>query len=247
MTSTEIPFVSSTANPRVKELSKLKNSPSSFLIEGYHLIEMAFKAGNLDEVYFEKEAPSYLDKSKLTRVSRPVIEKLSSTKCPEGIVGVCHIDEPKSPLGNRILVIDRVQDPGNVGTMLRSALAFGFLDVIFLPNTCSYLNDKAILASQGAIFALKLRNVESEEALIKMMEEGGVSLYATALEGASPLESYPFTKKEKMAFILGNEGKGVSKNLLEKAKAKLFISMEGIDSLNVGVATGILLHSIYVL
>ena len=247
MKSIEIPYISSTANPRIKELGKLKNSSSLFLVEGFHLVEMAYLSKSLLEVYFTRELPSYLEGVKATKVSQQVLDKLTVSKTPEGIVGVCKLNPKETPLGDRVLVIDRVQDPGNIGTMLRSALSFAFKDVIFLPGTCSPFNPKAISSSQGAIFKLNLRFLSSEEALLPLLEEENVSLYTTALKDAVPLESYAFKKQERIALAFGNEGMGVSPFLLEKSKARLKIAMEGIDSLNVGVATGILLHSVYVL
>ena len=234
----------STGNAYVKTLAKLKPSPASFFVEGYHLVEMATEAGSLDTLFFVDEEPSFPCKEKI-KVSYEIIEKLSSSKTPEPILGLAHKEE-KTPTFHRFLVLDRLQDPSNVGAILRSALAFGFHDIIFLKGTCSPFNPKAIASSQGALFGLNFLFLEEEE-LLALVKKENLSLYATALRNAHKFEGYPFDKSKKIGFIFGNEGKGVSETLLEKASDRLYIAMEGIESLNVSVAAGILLHSIYVL
>ena len=241
-----ITHISSLANPRIKELGKLKPSPSSFLVEGFHLVEMASEAGMLDKVYFVDRLPEGIACNKAYSVTPEIIKKLSFSKSPEPILGLCHYQKPCKTSLNRSVVLDRVQDPGNVGAILRCCLAFGFKDVFLLPGTCSPFNEKAVAASQGALFELNLHSITEEE-LLNLAQKESISLYATALRDSVPFETYRFEKQEKLAFVFGNEGKGVSESLLSKAKARLRLAMEGIESLNVSVAAGILLYSIYVL
>ena len=239
-------YISSPSNPRIKELSKIKPSPSSFLVEGFHLVEMASEAGMLDSVYFADKLPDGLSCKEAIQVTPEIIKKLSFSKTPEPILGLCHYQKPCKTQLLRAVVLDRVQDPGNVGAILRSCLAFGFKDVFLLPGTCSPFNEKAVAASQGALFGLNLHFLMESE-LLDLCQKEGISLYATALRDSHPFESFPFNKEERLAFIFGNEGKGVSDSLLNQAKARLRLAMEGIESLNVSVAAGILLYSIYVL
>ena len=234
--------IQSKSNSHIKDLAALKNKPAKyFLIEGFHLVEMAYECGALSEVLAVKDPNLNVD-TILTTIE--VIEKLSTSKHPEPIIGLAKMQEEAKNVGNRALILDRVQDPGNLGTILRSALSFGFFDIYFLPGTCSPYNSKAIQASQGAIFKLRLHFLDQEKTL-EELSSLGYEVYGTSLRDSLPLETYSFDKAAKIGLIMGNEGQGVRESLLSKTKANLRISMGGIDSLNVGVATGILLHHIY--
>ena len=236
--------ITSRSNPRIKEIAALKNKPDRFfLIEGFHLVEMAYQAGQLQLVLATADPKLEVD----TILTSPeVIAKLATSVHPEPIVGVAKRQESSPNVGSRALVLDRIQDPGNLGTILRCALAFGFLDVYLLPGCCSPYNAKAIAGSQGALFQLRLHSLSGEETLAELSSLG-YEVFGTSLAEAVPMETYPFDKEKKIAVILGNEGQGVGPKLLEKTKANLRISIGGIDSVNVGVAAGILLHHIYAL
>ena len=230
--------ISSKDNRKVKEAAKLvtKGGPASFLIEGHHLVEMAAQSGNLLYYFATAEQPYDVPGYE---VGEAIIKKLSTSLHPEPIVGVAKLSINRPLQGKRVLLLDRIQDPGNLGTLLRSALSFGFHDVIALEGTCSYFNPKAIQSSQGAIFSLNLLRLSEEEALA-LLKKNGYTLIGTCLEGASPLEGFVFPAK--FALGLGNEGKGMAKSILEQCESNIKISMVGIDSLNVGVAGGIEMH-----
>jgi len=174
-------------------------------------------------------------------VTPDIIAKLASTLHPEGIVALCK-KKPSVPLSSpRLLYLDHVNDPGNVGTLLRTALAFGFHDVVLSSGSAEVYSNKVLLSSQGAIFAL---NVVSEKSNaqedMKFLLSSGYALVATSLKGAKkPEELPPF---EKMALILGNEARGVDEEILANSQSIVKIPMAGIDSLNVGVAGGILMY-----
>ena len=237
--------ISSRTNPRVKAASEIARKPSSasFVIEGFHLVEMAKEAGLIDEIFATEDAKA--EGQNIHIVTRDIIDKIAVSKSPEPILAIAHKPEAVEPLGPRVLVLDRVQDPGNVGTLLRTALSFGFNDVVFLPGTCSPFNAKAIASSQGAIFPLRLRFPKSETAFVEEMKALGYRIIGSALQGAKPLETYQSVNKE-LCLIVGNEGRGMSPFLLKSSDDLLKISMCGIDSLNVGVAGGILMHHFYI-
>ena len=231
-------FISSRQNPTVKRLLTYRDKPSreAFLIEGFHLVEMAYMAGYLDEVYGTVKPK--IGNVPYTEISPSVLEKLCISKTPEGVVGVAHLPEV-SKLGERALLLDRVQDPGNVGTLLRSALSFGYHDVILLNGCASPLKAKTVASSQGAIFKLNLIQVSEEEAL-SLLKQNDLPLVATALEGATPLSEFKLPARHVLA--LGNEGQGLSARLLDASAHKVKIEMEGIDSLNVAIAGSILMY-----
>lgn len=231
--------ITSKSNPRIKEICKIKDHPSAelFLIEGKHLCDMAYEAGCLLETFSVKE--TNYPGVKATFVSEDVLSKLAFSPSPSGIVGLAKT--PKlSPEGKKVLILDRVQDPGNVGTICRSALSFGYDTVYFTKGCASCYGYKAIASSQGAIFKLALWDNQDGESLISSLKNDGYEVVASALHGATPLKE--FTHKNPFALILGNEGQGISTNLLALSSSKVKIEMEGIDSLNVGVAAGILMY-----
>ena len=231
--------ITSKANARIKEVCKLKDHPSAnlFLIEGRHLCDMARETGCLLETFNVNESP-YPD-VKATLVSEDVLAKLAFSPSPSGIIGLAKAPK-KTSEGQKVLVLDRVQDPGNVGTICRSALSFGYETVYLTKGCASCFGYKAIASSQGAIFKLNLVDGQDGESLVRHLLERGYEIIASSLRGATPLRE--FAHANPFALILGNEGQGISENLLALSSSKVKIEMEGIDSLNVGVAAGILMY-----
>lgn len=226
-------------NSHIKDLGNLRKvDPSLFLVEGYHLVEMAYEAKALVEV-LALEDP-HLDGVRTILTNRDIIEKLASSKNPEPIIGVCKKVENKVASSEKALLLDRVQDPGNVGTLLRTALAFGFRKVLSLEGSASFYNGKAIASSQGAIFKLELREGLKEAEAVSLLKQEGYFLLGSALEGGVPFEEIDAPKK--ICLILGNEGQGMSDSLKKECDSLAYIPMSGIDSLNVGVAGGILMQ-----
>lgn len=233
--------IRSRANPRIKEIASLKKNPTSdrFLIEGYHLCEMAREAGCLMEVYAAK--PVDFPNVKAYLVTPEIIEKLASSKTPEGIVGVAKAPSFSKSEEERVLILDRVQDPGNVGTLLRSALSFGFSAVYFLKGSALPNSAKALASSQGAYFHLRTETGLEGKSLLSRLKQEGYEILGSSLSNAMPLpDNEP--KAKKIALILGNEGQGIDKELLSLTDHNLFIPISGIDSLNVAVAGGILMY-----
>ena len=230
----------SKANPKVKALGKIKDSPcaESFLIEGKHLCDMAYEQRCLLEVYSLEEAP-YPD-VKNVLVNRDVLTKIAYSPSPSGMVGVARY-LPNKPRGEKILFLDRVQDPGNVGTLLRTALSFGYKEVILSQGSANPFSPKVIAASQGAIFSLNVSVTNDPLTTLAALKGKGYRIYGSALRNAVPLSSMGRGEKP-FVLILGNEGQGVDAKLLEVCSRVIKIEMEGIESLNVGVAGGILMY-----
>ena len=146
--------ITSVNNSKIKEIKKLKNSKYSkeqklFLIEGEHLVKEAFKL-NLLKLTISLDDVSYNVPNLI--VNKSVLESLSSINSTPNIIGVCkYIDENK-PLGGRILILDNIQDPGNLGTIIRSSVAFNFTSVVLSLDTVSKYNNKVIRSTQGMLF-----------------------------------------------------------------------------------------------
>ncbi len=233
--------IKSRSNKRIKELAFIKKGdPSLFLVEGYHLVEMAFEASCLEEVLCLSDP--HLAGVKTTIVTEEIISKLAFSKSPEPIIGVCRKVDNKDIASDKVLLLDMVQDPGNVGTLLRTALAFSFKRVISIRGSASFYNFKTVSSSQGAIFKLRLEEGLGEEQAASTLKEEGYFLMGSALEGASPFAS--INVPGKVCLILGNEGQGMSRTLIERSDALAYIPISGIDSLNVGVAGGILMQHV---
>ena len=239
--------ITSINNELIKEASKLKekkyrDQKGLFLIEGYHLIEMA---SDLLETVFVTEKRDYDKISGVNYylVTKEIINKLSQTINSQGIVGICHKKEEKEITSNNVLMFDNLQDPGNVGTLIRSALAFNCKDIVLSLNTVDIYNDKVIRSSQGAIFKTNIiyRDLSEE---IKKLQKDGYKVYGTSLNNAKRIDDVTFSQKK--VIILGNEGNGVSGDILSITDENVYLEMnKEIDSLNVGVAGSILMYELF--
>ena len=168
------------------------------------------------------------------------MEKLSYTKTPQPIMAVCHKKDNILKHYDRVLILDGVQDPGNLGTILRSALAFGFKQIVMSPDCVDFYNDKALRSTQGAVFHLDIVRDDLSH-VIPELQKLGVRVIATSLHNASSIDDIKPT--DKMAFIMGNEGNGVRDETIAMSDASLYIPIDTMESLNVGVAAGIVMYT----
>ena len=200
---------------------------------------MAYEAGDLIEVF--SLATQDYPEVKQTLVSEEVLQKLAFSPSPSGIIGLAKQSDNHNVNPEKVLILDRVQDPGNVGTLLRSALSFGYHKVYLISGSASPYSYKVIAASQGALFRLDIEEVNDGEVLLKELKEQGYFVLGSALKNAVPLKELK-RQAGKLALILGNEGQGISENLLALSCVNVKIEMEDMESLNVGVAGGILMY-----
>lgn len=233
-------MISSPSNARIKEIMKLKQNKyrkqmKQFIVEGDHLVEEALKYGYVDLIIKSPEYHFECDQE-IIEVSDAVLEKLSFVKTPQPIMAVCHYKEQKLEEGNRYLLLDGLQDPGNIGTLIRTALAFSYTQIIFSDSTVDLYNDKLIRASQGAIFRANVIQTNLKDIIIDL-QKNGVKVVGTALYNSVDINQCEKTKK--MAIVLGNEGNGMSKEIMAMTDQNVIIPISDIESLNVGVAGGI--------
>ncbi len=226
-------------NEAFKDLMKFKqkkyrNRDAVFLVEGEHLVKEAI-ANNVCLKVISHERLPYWDGDTLL-MDQVLLGKLSDVETSDPVFALCRKQVPSKD-HNRILILDSIQDPGNLGTLLRSARAFEFTLVVF-ENTVDIYNPKVIRATQGAIFKLDFL----ETGIIGFIEGHPEYLYiGTDVSRGKDLEGFP-VPKGKIALILGNEGQGVRREILEKTKIDLHIRMAETESLNVGVAGSILMY-----
>jgi TrmH family RNA methyltransferase len=182
---------------------------------------------------------------RLLEVAPAELEALADTEHPQGVVAVVEprvwsIADVPTPPGAVVLVLDAVQDPGNVGTMLRTALGLGAAGVVALKGTAELTNPKVLRGSMGAAFRLPAVPTDAD-ALLAWAGERGVELWVTAADG-TPL---PRTGRAPIALVLGNEGAGVGPALAAAARRRVAIPLApAVESLNVAVAAGILLYEV---
>lgn len=241
-------MITSLQNDQVKQWKKLhkrkeRSKSGYFLVEGFHLIEEAFKSQWLiKEIILREETilPESYEDLPVVIVSEGVFQHLAQTETPQGIIAVIQRKEDMTVKGNKVLLIDGVQDPGNLGTMIRTADAAGFSSIILGDGTVDVYNDKVIRSTQGSLFHLEI--VEGDLINeVSNLKNAGFEIWATALENATVYKEVPLT--EKIALILGNEGSGVQPNIIGIADQIVTIPIYGqAESLNVSVAAGILMY-----
>lgn len=238
--------ITSINNEFIKKISKLKEKKeryknNEFLIEGYHLVEEAIKANVLKFVLTNNPKDRYNVETYL--VTDEIIKKLSSTTTPQGIIGVCKINNNKELLGNKFLVLDNVNDPGNVGTLIRSSLGFGIDTIILSNESVDIYNEKVIRATQGGIFNINIVYGDLKKAILELKEKE-VTIIGTSLQSCVNLKEVNAFKK--YAIVLGNEANGVSKEILDLTDINVRIEMkEKLESLNVAVAGSIVMYYLY--
>ena len=230
-------IITSLDNPKIKYLASLskakeRKQEQKFIVEGKHLVDEAKKQNVLIEAYSIEEKEGYI------QVSPSVMKKISNTNTLVSEIGLCKMLDKKE-LSNKLLLLDGVQDPGNMGALMRSAKAFGF-DTIILGDGCvDIYNDKVIRSSQGAIFKLNFINAYLPD-FIKSLKD--YSVYGTNVINGISLENVK--KSQKMAIVLGNEGNGISKEVFDVIEKNIYIPMDDTESLNVSVAAGIIMYSL---
>jgi TrmH family RNA methyltransferase len=230
---------SSLDNQKIKELKKLQMKKyrllnKLFLVEGEHLVNEAYKAGLLVELIVLEGQTFNLDVN-ISYVALNVMNYLSELENSK-VIGVCRIKENEIK-GNKIVLLDNIQDPGNLGTIIRSCVAFS-IDTLILVNCVSQYNSKVLRAAQGLNFYLNIVN-SSYSILDKL--KNNYRIIGTRLNEAKELKNV--AKYEKFVIIMGNEGTGISNLSKSMCDEYIYIPMNNnCESLNVGVATSIILY-----
>ncbi len=239
-------IIQSTQNKKIKERAKLlkkkeRDRSNLFIVEGRHLLEEAQKAQVLEEVYLleGQENPTDIE---ARYCSQNVLNKLSMQSSDAKMIGICKKKELTCDKELVALFLDDIQDPGNLGTIFRTAYSFG-IDCIYLSQACSDpYNPKAIQASKGALFHLPFK-VGNLQDLIQEKQKQGMSIYATALHHESiPLQTC--NPPKTYGIVLGNEGQGIHEELLSLCNQTLYIEMDQFESLNVAIACSIVLYTL---
>lgn len=234
--------ITSTSNNLIKDLKKQKQKDRFLLfLDTPKLVREALESGLKPRVILIEEGKEFDFAPEGVRVSRHVLESLAEVKTPAGIIGVFeYAKRPLSAPRADFLVLDEIQDAGNVGSLLRSALGANFLDV-YLLDCSSVTNDKVVRSSMSSIFKLNIFELKKEE-FLSAFKSWNRKLFAADMDGEN-IFSASFT--EPVGVVLGNEGRGVSQELKEICDKKISVPMKNnLESLNVSVAGGIIMFQI---
>jgi len=248
--------ITSTNNQQVKDWKKLqtrkgRKKGGSYLIEGFHLIEeaLAFKQNDILQIMVRNDIVNTsdftrlsIDEDKLTVISKDIAADISDTETNQGIFAEIELNKQSSPsaVNGPFLLLDAVQDPGNVGTMIRTADAAGFQGVFLGKGTVDLYNPKTIRSTQGSHFHLEIYEGNLEEFIPKFN-----ALNYPVLGTAFNEEAVSYKEIEMdspFALIAGNEGAGIRSEILQTTDQNIYIPIKGqAESLNVAIAASILM------
>ncbi|MBO4838546.1 MAG: RNA methyltransferase [Lachnospiraceae bacterium] len=250
-------MITSLSNPLVRRVSLLNKKASLrkeeglFVVEGRRFAE-EIPADRLEQAFASEafleteEGASLARRLRAETVSEAVMEKMSDTRTPQGILALVRMQEtpPEAWGPGPLLLLERVQDPGNLGTIFRIAEAAGAGGIILDEETADPYSPKVLRSTMGGIFRVPFRTVPRIGDEVKRLQREGVRVYAAHLQGSSEFDrvTYP----PRCAFLLGNEGSGLTDEVSALADERVRIPMEGrAESLNVAVAGALLLYEAY--
>jgi len=240
--------ISSLDNKKVKfinslKLAKKRKEYQMFIVEGMHLVYEAYKNGCLEEIYLlENENLEFTCDLEITYVTYDVMQKITSLNTPAVVIGVCKIKSNNEIVGDRILVLDGVQDPGNLGTIIRSSCAFSVDTIVLSRNCVDLYNEKVIRSTQGMIFKVNVVIGDLIDIINDLKNDNYLILGTDVNKGVN----VKTIKPRRYALIMGNEGNGVSGDIKKICDKNLYIKMNSnCESLNVGVATSIILYELF--
>lgn len=229
---------------KVKNLKLYKNRKKTklFLVEGYKMAQEAIESKvSIENIILDENANLELNEElqkKVTRVKNSVFTQISDLKNPEGIILICKEIKKETKFDENLLILDEIRDPGNMGTIIRTAEAFNYKNILLLGNCVDIYNSKVLRATMGSIFRVSANQID-----IKTLESLRKThmLLATTLNEES-IDITSMTKVPKHAIIIGNESHGVSKEVSDLAHKKVIIPIsKDIDSLNAAIASSILM------
>lgn len=252
-------MITSTSNAQVKELlqlqkkSKVRNERNVFVVEGIKMFSEAPK-NRIEKVFIsetlfnKKKQELNLDGLKVEILSDKVFSHVSDTKTPQGIL--CIVKQKKTKLEEiftqkpaHLMILDNLQDPGNLGTIVRTAEGAGVSGIILSKDCVDIYNPKTIRSTMGSIYRMPFLYVEDLENAIEEVKKNDVKVYAAHLQGKNNYDEENY--RTGCAFLIGNEGNGLRDEIAEKADIWVKIQMHGeVESLNAAIASSILMFEV---
>lgn len=238
-------LITSLDNKKIKEVTKLKqkkyrDTENKFIIETENLIKEAYIENRLEEVYIlENEQLSFNVNCPVNYVTDKVMDKIKNINTSK-VLAIATKKESKEYIGKRYLMLDRISDPGNLGTIIRSAVAFDIDTIIVSEDCCDIYNDKVIRATEGAIFKINILKENLLEAITNL-KKLNIPIFGTDVNKGKDVTTI---NKDKFCIIMGNEGSGIRKEVLKQVTDNIYIKTNTVESLNVAVATSIILYEL---
>ena len=233
-------MITSLSNSKVKEWYKLKDKKyrdetNTFLVESEHLVDEALKKGVVKEL-ISLENTKYQD---AIIVSPEVMKKITNQVTPPNVCAVCNKLKSEE-VTESALLLDDISDPGNLGTIIRSAVAFGFKNIVLSYRCVDVYNPKVIRSSEGMIFYV---NIIYADLIDFINKHSFLTIYGTSVRNGKNLSNIKFNKK--VGIIIGNEGRGMSDNLTKYCHDLIYIPMnKNCESLNAGVSASIIMYEV---
>lgn len=242
--------ITSLNHEQVKRYAKLirdnayRKKEKAVVVEGKKLVLELLEKGKIKSLMIvnEEDLPKNFE-GNCYLITQAILKKISQTITPEGIMAEVHLDEVM-PSANcqRLLILDRVSDPGNMGALIRTAAGLNWDAVFLLTGSCDPFNDKALRASKGAVFNMPLISGSLSE-LLDFLEKKKFAVYIADFNGISP-DDISLNGKEPLALILGNEAQGVAPTLRKLFKQVTIPISRAVESLNAAAAGAILMYSL---
>lgn len=242
-----VKIINSHQNPLIKNTKKLHQKKyrfleKKFIIEGFHLVDEALKLNKIEIIFIlDTHYQNYQNFNNVIIVNQDILNIISQNESPQPIIGVCNFFDQENQINDdTVILLDNIQDPGNLGTILRTCVAFNIKKIYLSSNCVDIYNYKVIQASQGAIFHINIIYTNLVE-IINKLKLHNFKIYGTRLQPSSTnLKDLHFNKKR--AIIFGNEGQGINKELWSMIDDNFIIKMNNkIESLNVAIALSIVL------
>ena len=249
-------MITSTSNPQVKNLQLLKkksgarNEQNVFLVEGMKMYQEAPR-GKIKKVYISKSLYQEKGQAFLQGIETEVLDDhvflaASDTKTPQGLLCVVEqfhylLEDMLQKKNPHLLLLENLQDPGNVGTIMRTAEGAGADGIILSRTSVDLYHPKTIRSTMGSIYRMPFLYVNRLEEILPILKKQGIRTYAAHLQGKNCYDQEDYRKG--CAFFIGNEGNGLSEGLSRKADAWIRIPMQGkLESLNAAIAASILMY-----
>ena len=238
-------IITSRKNDKVTRLKKLgadrkyRRETGLFLGDGKKLLEEAVKRGlRVECVLYSGDEEPLAPGAELYKVSRDIIDSVSPLRSPQDVLFSCRIPECKKEPASGSVILENIQDPGNLGSIIRSANAFGVKAVMLLGSCADLYNPKTLRGGMGAVFREKVFKIEYED--VATMKKQGIRVYGAALhENSVPINKADF---KNSVVVIGNEGSGITPRLLEMCSEKIIIPMEPeCESLNAASAASVIM------
>ena len=236
-------MIESTQNEKIKKYAKLNDKKyreelNLFIAPGKHLVEEAIKKNIVEEIFLSKDEENIY--GNVTYVTKEILKKLSNLDNAPKVLAICKKQNEAEVKGN-IIILDDISDPGNLGTIIRSAVAFNYETIILSKETVDVYNPKVIRATEGMIFNINIITTDLLEIIPKLKSDNYL-IYGTNINGKNNNKSENISKH---ALIIGSEKEGIKKEILSLCDKNLLIKMNPkCESLNAAVAASILMYEL---